>query len=61
MRSRRRLRVGYPGADTMAGITDSPIAISAALFRRERSGEGEFIDVSMLESTLGRWLVSPNW
>ena len=42
------LRVGYPVADTMGGIT-AAFAIAAALFRRERSGEGEFIDVSMLE------------
>ena len=55
------LRVGYPVADTMGGITAS-FAISAALFRRERSGQGEFIDVSMLESTLVAmgWAVS-NW
>jgi CoA:oxalate CoA-transferase len=55
------LRVGYPVADTMGGIT-AAFAISSALFRRERSGEGEFIDVSMLESTLVAmgWVVS-NW
>jgi CoA:oxalate CoA-transferase len=55
------LRVGYPVADTMGGIT-AAYAISAALFRRERSGDGEFIDVSMLESTLVAmgWVVS-NW
>jgi crotonobetainyl-CoA:carnitine CoA-transferase CaiB-like acyl-CoA transferase len=55
------LRVGYPVADTMGGIT-AAYAISAALFRRERTGEGEFIDVSMLESTLVAmgWVVS-NW
>jgi CoA:oxalate CoA-transferase len=55
------LRVGYPVADTMGGIT-AAYAISAALFRRERSGEGEFIDVSILESTLVAmgWVVS-NW
>jgi crotonobetainyl-CoA:carnitine CoA-transferase CaiB-like acyl-CoA transferase len=55
------LRAGFPVADTMGGIT-AAYAISAALFRRERSGEGEFIDVSMLESTLGAmaWVVS-NW
>jgi len=55
------LRVGYPIADTMGGIT-AAYAISAALFRRERTGEGEFIDVSMLESTLVAmgWVVS-NW
>jgi crotonobetainyl-CoA:carnitine CoA-transferase CaiB-like acyl-CoA transferase len=45
----------------MGGIT-AAFAISAALFRRERSGEGEFIDVSMLESSLVAmgWAVS-NW
>jgi CoA:oxalate CoA-transferase len=55
------LRVGYPVADTMGGITAS-FAIAAALFRRERSGEGELIDVSMLEASLVAmgWAVS-NW
>jgi len=55
------LRVGYPVADTIGGIT-AAFAIAAALFRRERNGEGEFIDVSMLEATLVTmgWVVS-NW
>ena len=55
------LRVGYPVADTMGGIT-AAFAIAAALFRRERSGEGELIDVSMLEASLVAmgWAVS-NW
>ena len=55
------LRVGYPVADTMGGIT-AAFAIAAALYRRERNGEGEFIDVSMLESSLVAmgWVVS-NW
>lgn len=55
------LRVGYPVADTMGGIT-AAFAISAALFKRERTGEGECIDVSMLESSLVAmgWAVS-NW
>jgi CoA:oxalate CoA-transferase len=55
------LRVGYPVADTMGGIT-AAFAIAAALYRRERSGEGELIDVSMLESALVAmgWAVS-NW
>jgi crotonobetainyl-CoA:carnitine CoA-transferase CaiB-like acyl-CoA transferase len=55
------LRVGYPVADTVGGIT-AAFAISAALFRRERTGLGEWIDVSMLESTLVTmgWMVS-NW
>ena len=37
----------------MGGIT-AAFAIAAALFRRERSGEGELIDVSMLECLAGR-------
>ena len=55
------LRVGYPVADTMGGIS-AAFAIAAALFRRERTGEGEFIDVSMLEASLVAmgWAVS-NW
>jgi CoA:oxalate CoA-transferase len=55
------LRVGYPVADTMGGIT-AAYAIAAALFRRERTGEGEFIDVSMLEASIVAmgWVVS-NW
>jgi CoA:oxalate CoA-transferase len=55
------LRVGYPIADTIGGLT-AAFAIAAALVRRARSGEGEFIDVSMLEATLVTmgWQVS-NW
>ena len=45
------LRVGYPIADTIGGLT-AAFAIAAALVRRGRGGEGEFIDVSMLEATL---------
>jgi crotonobetainyl-CoA:carnitine CoA-transferase CaiB-like acyl-CoA transferase len=55
------LRVGYPVADTMGGIT-AAFAVTAALVRRGKTGEGEFIDVSMLEATLVAmgWAVS-NW
>jgi CoA:oxalate CoA-transferase len=55
------MRVGYPVADTIGGIT-AAFAIAAALFRCERSGEGDFIDVSMLEATLVTmgWVIS-NW
>jgi crotonobetainyl-CoA:carnitine CoA-transferase CaiB-like acyl-CoA transferase len=55
------MRVGYPMADTIGGIT-AAFAIVATLFRRERNGEGEFIDVSMLEATLVTmgWVIS-NW
>lgn len=55
------MRVGYPVADTMGGIT-AAFAVSSALVQRERTGRGEFIDVSMLESVLVAmgWAVS-NW
>jgi CoA:oxalate CoA-transferase len=55
------LRAGYPIADTLGGIS-AAFAIAAALVRRGRTGEGEFIDVSMLESSLAAmgWAVS-NW
>lgn len=50
------LRVGYPVADTVGGLT-AAFAISAALNARPR---GTFIDVSMLESVLATmgWVVS---
>ena len=53
------LRVGYPVCDTIGGIT-AAFAIAAALAGRARSGKGQFIDVSMLESTLVTlgWAVS---
>jgi len=53
------LRVGYPVADTIGGLT-AAFAVSSALVRRTKSGEGSFIDVSMLDSvlvTMG-WVVS---
>lgn len=55
------LRVGYPVCDTIGGMT-AAFAISSALVGRNRTGHGEFIDVSMLESMMGTmgWVVS-NW
>lgn len=55
------LRVGFPVADTIGGLT-AAFAVVAALFRRERTGVGETIDVSMLEAVLSAmgWPVS-NW
>jgi CoA:oxalate CoA-transferase len=53
------LRVGYPVADTIGGLT-AAFAVSSALVSRLKSGEGAFIDVSMLDSvlvTMG-WVVS---
>lgn len=46
------MRVGFPVVDTLTGQT-AGFAILAALFRREREGRGEFIDVAMLDATLG--------
>lgn len=55
------LRVGYPLCDTIGGLT-AAFAISAALYKRSQTNQGENIDVSMLESTLSTmgWVVS-NW
>lgn len=53
------LRVGYPVADTIGGTT-AAFAIASALVGRARTGEGAYIDVSMLDSTLATmgWVVS---
>ena len=53
------LRVGSPVADTVGGIT-AAFAIASALVGRVRTGEGSFLDVSMLEATLTTmgWVVS---
>jgi CoA:oxalate CoA-transferase len=53
------MRVGYPIADTIGGLT-AAFAITSALVRRAATGEGAFIDVSMLDCTLGTmgWVVS---
>ncbi|MFI0819767.1 CaiB/BaiF CoA transferase family protein [Streptomyces sp. NPDC021098] len=45
------LRAGFPVADTLGGMA-AAYAIAAALVRRGRSGEGAFLDVSMLEAAL---------
>ncbi len=54
-------RIGFPVCDTFGGMTAS-FAIAAALLRRERTGQGAHLDVSMLDcglSALG-WAAS-NW
>ncbi|HEX2542728.1 MAG TPA: CaiB/BaiF CoA-transferase family protein [Caldimonas sp.] len=53
------LRSGFPVADTLAGMT-AAFAIASALHRRQTTGEGGFIDVSMLDSALTAmgWAVS---
>ena len=45
------LRVGAPISDTVGGFA-AAFAISSALVRRNRTGEGAYLDVSMLEATL---------
>jgi CoA:oxalate CoA-transferase len=45
------MRVGFPVVDTLTGQT-AAFAILAALLRRERSGEGDFIDVAMFDATI---------
>jgi CoA:oxalate CoA-transferase len=45
------VRVGFPVVDTLTGQT-AAFAIMAALFRRERNGQGEYIDVAMMDASL---------
>ena len=45
------LRVGYMPVDISTGIT-AAYAIASALFRRSVSGEGQHLDVSMLDSAM---------
>ncbi|GAA3207216.1 CoA transferase [Actinocorallia longicatena] len=53
------LRVGFPVCDTVGGMT-AALHIAAALAGRERTGEGTFLDVSMLEAAISAmgWTVS---
>jgi len=55
------LRAGFPVCDTVGGL-NAAFAIMAALYNRERTGEGQFIDIAMLDSImpLMGWVVS-NW
>jgi CoA:oxalate CoA-transferase len=45
------LRAGFPVCDTVGGLT-AAFAIMAALYDRERLGEGQFIDVAMLDAIM---------
>jgi CoA:oxalate CoA-transferase len=45
------LRVGFPVCDTVGGL-NAAFAIVAALYHRERTGEGQFVDVALLDSIL---------
>ncbi len=45
------LRAGFPVCDTVGGL-NAAFAVMAALYHRERSGEGQFIDIAMLDSIM---------
>ena len=45
------MRVGFPIVDTFTGVL-AALSMVLALFRRERTGEGECIDVAMLDAAM---------
>ncbi|HET7039927.1 MAG TPA: CoA transferase [Gemmatimonadales bacterium] len=45
------LRAGFPVCDTVGGL-NAAFAILAALYHRERTGEGQFVDVALLDSIM---------
>jgi crotonobetainyl-CoA:carnitine CoA-transferase CaiB-like acyl-CoA transferase len=45
------LRAGFPVCDTVGGL-NAAFAVMAALYDRERTGEGQMIDVAMLDSIM---------
>jgi CoA:oxalate CoA-transferase len=53
------LRAGFPVCDTVGGL-NAAFAVMAALLHRERTGEGQFIDVALLDSImpLMGWVVA---
>ncbi len=53
------LRAGFPVCDTVGGL-NAAFAIMGALYFRERTGEGQFIDVALLDSImpLMGWVVA---
>jgi formyl-CoA transferase len=55
------LRTGFPVCDTVGGL-NAAFAIMAALFHRQSTGEGQFIDIAMIDSIMPMmgWVVS-NW
>jgi CoA:oxalate CoA-transferase len=55
------LRCGFPVCDTVGGL-NAAFAIMAALYHRERTGQGQFIDVALLDSIMPLlgW-VAANW
>ena len=53
------LRCGFPVCDTVGGL-NAAFAIMAALFYRERAGQGQYIDIALLDSImpLMGWVVA---
>lgn len=53
------LRTGFPVCDTVGGL-NAAFAVMAALFHRERTGQGQAIDVALLDSImpLMGWVVA---
>lgn len=45
------LRCGFPVCDTVGGL-NAAFAVMAALYYRERTGEGQFIDIALLDSIM---------
>jgi len=45
------LRAGFPICDTVGGL-NAAFAIMAALYHREQTGEGQFIDIALLDSIM---------
>jgi CoA:oxalate CoA-transferase len=45
------LRCGFPVCDTVGGM-NAAFAIMAALYHREHTGEGQFIDIALLDSIM---------
>jgi formyl-CoA transferase len=45
------LRCGFPVCDTVGGL-NAAFAIMAGLYHRERTGEGQFIDIALLDSIM---------
>jgi crotonobetainyl-CoA:carnitine CoA-transferase CaiB-like acyl-CoA transferase len=45
------LRCGFPVCDTVGGL-NAAFATMAALYYRERTGEGQFIDIALLDSIM---------
>jgi crotonobetainyl-CoA:carnitine CoA-transferase CaiB-like acyl-CoA transferase len=50
------MKTGFAVSDAAAALMTA-FAVSSALFRRSQTGEGQYLDVSMLDTSL--WMLSP--